>query len=223
MLTPALRNSSLRNQRQLETATKINTSSCSPQKHQVNTVQQTMIMARLLHRIASCRSTAHDANMFSCPNTDRTQHVSETVQRRSTTNSIMVIRARQSQHRWKKECLLLGHRTGISLTILRDVSSDGVRPCQHVLLSQHRSHTTCRRNCSTSFHNKLNHGDGWLLSNSCIRTTRSCHCPRHLNLEVMGRFGLSPGTFFLATAYGMVSKSSVLPRGVMPNQTASQS
>ena len=47
-----------------------------------------------------------------------------------------------------KECLLLGHRTGISLTILRDVSSDGVGPCQHVLLSQHRSHTTCRRNCS---------------------------------------------------------------------------
>ena len=60
-----------------------------------------------------------------------------------------------------KECLMLGHRTGISLTLLRDVSSDGVRPCQHVLLSQHRSHTTCRRNCSTSFHNKLNHGDGW--------------------------------------------------------------
>ena len=87
MLTPASRNSFLRNQRQLETATKINTSSCSPQKHQVK-----QFLARLLHIIASCCSTADDANMFCCPDTDHTQDVAETVQqRRSTTNSIMVM------------------------------------------------------------------------------------------------------------------------------------
>ena len=73
-----------------------------------------------------------------------------------------------------KECLLLGHKTGISLTLLRDVSSDGVRPCQHVLLSQHRSH----RNCSTtSFPNKLNHGNGWsrIEISPVVQHARSYH------------------------------------------------
>ena len=97
----------------------------------------------------------------------------ETCHLRSTPKSWITARPGQGSHNTGgKECLLLGHRTGISVTILRDVSSDGVRPCQHVLLSHHRSHTTCRRNCSTttcrrncsttSFHHKLNHGDGWL-------------------------------------------------------------
>ena len=103
--------------------------------------------------------------------------------------------ARQSQHRWKRVPVAWTQNWHQSC----DVSSDGVRPCQHVLLSQHRSHTTCRRNCSTtSFPNKLNHGNGWsrieikpVIQHRCVRITRSCHCPRHLNLKVMGRFGLS--------------------------------
>ena len=63
--------------------------------------------------------------MFSCPNTYRTEQLAETVQRRFTTNSIMVMGVSE----WKFN----------------------------------------------------------LLSNLSVRTTRSCHCPRHLNL---GRFGL---------------------------------
>ena len=93
-----------------------------------------------------------------------------------------------------KECLLLGHKTGISLTLLRDVSSDGVRPCQHVLLSQHRSHRNFQQRRSPTNSIMVMGGREskfHLLFNMLVRITRSCHCPRHLNLKVMGRFGLS--------------------------------
>ena len=81
--TPALCNSSWRKYRQLETT-----------KHNIFMffttpltlpVQQTMILKRLLHQIGFCRVAADDANMFLCPKVDRTQHVTETAQRRSPT------------------------------------------------------------------------------------------------------------------------------------------
>ena len=51
---------------------------------QTKTVQQNMTVERLLHRVASCRSAADDANLFSCPHEDCTQPAKETVERRVT-------------------------------------------------------------------------------------------------------------------------------------------
>ena len=45
-----------------------------------------MILERLLHRIASCRSAAAMPTCFH-PNTDRTQYMAEPVQRRSATDT----------------------------------------------------------------------------------------------------------------------------------------
>ena len=58
---------------------------------QTKTVQHTMTVEKLLHRVASCRSAADDANLFSCPHEDCTQPAKETVERRVIPNSIIVI------------------------------------------------------------------------------------------------------------------------------------
>ena len=58
---------------------------------QTKTVQQNMTVERLLHRVASCRSAADDANLFSCPHEDCTQPAKQTVERRVIPNSIIVI------------------------------------------------------------------------------------------------------------------------------------
>ena len=52
-------------------------------------VQQPMILERLLRRITSCSLGRCDASMLSCPNIDRTQYATETVQCLFTTNSII--------------------------------------------------------------------------------------------------------------------------------------
>ena len=96
LLAPKLPNSCRRHVDNLRLRSKESTFAGSRRKALTRPVQQTMILERLLHRIASCRSAAAMPTCFH-PNTDRTQDMAEPVQRRSATDTqIFVIRRGES-------------------------------------------------------------------------------------------------------------------------------